>query len=487
MGYFKWVAVMGLLLAGVLVCWLHILYGYWDHDAGYFLAATTWIAQGYVPYVDYVWGYTPLMPILHVPLILVGIPRTAILVGSPLVWSLSIVAASFLLALSLSKDRIFALLIAALYFFFQLGNQGNHVTLEYGVIFFVLLALWLANEATSLKHFFLAGVFLALATLCKQIAPMYFLALFGLCAKKPGFLTKRTQLTLALGFLVPFVVCFGWILLRPNAVAAIVRSVEEFIGYGQQSSRGFSIKILLTEPLRAPVSTLLLGIAAFLGALDLRRSASTPEKCLSGAALLTLGLAFFPRFLNDFPHYTLTCWPAMVLLLTRPIPFRLGRFYLPRRVAYAIGIALVGSSLIGVAICNPITGCRIADKLPGKAKRIFAREETGEIYGFLVPLAEKIRELAPKGSTLLVIRGENILGFLSEMPPQDMPSENWHTPIERIPDKGSLTVLLDEANNPAFDRKRNDLKNAGYQLVYQTETPRKVEIWRPTMAPMSQQ
>src|ERR1043166_4769473 len=138
-------AAVGLMLAAAA-----IVIGPWDHDGGFYLLRGAAIAGGFRPYIDYHVIYPPLVDMLTALAVRMMTSRLFLAIAIPFGWIVATAIASGLLTWKITRSHAIATLIGALFPLYAIDNGGNHLTLEFGVAFFTLLALAAVADDTAL-------------------------------------------------------------------------------------------------------------------------------------------------------------------------------------------------------------------------------------------------------------------------------------------------------------------------------------------------
>jgi len=433
-------------LAALGLLSVDVLHGFWDHDSGFYLLHALFIAKGFRPYLDYVTIYPPLFGILNAGPVLLGIDRWALTVGLPILWAASI----SLLSLAWwrrSAPGTGEWVVAAMFPLFCIEFGGNHLTLELGVIFFGLLALY-GFLAAGARAFFLAGVFLGCAFLVKQVGLLMFLP-FALQIR-----SRRETLCLVGGSLVPVLPLLVWLDFDLGAVLRSARALGGYIDQATSNSLGQLgwgiIQVLSRELHRTPpgmaflAGTLALG---FLGTVSLAfRHDSRQAVWLGSWTVVALGY-FAARAIQNFPHYTLNCWPAILVLVS--VSWRV--------VSARVRHAVVWSSVLFSCLVLVSLGGRVTD-IGGRP--YFRRwEGPGQLDAFLRPVATELDALLPVGASVAQ-NGleESILFFLTDRLPRN---REW--PIYDLPPliEGDAILFVDHAQGSASIR-RGQIAALGY-------------------------
>jgi len=437
-----------------------VLYN-WDHDAGYYLSRSMWIARGLRPWIDYSEVYTPFVMILNAIPMALGLPPIAASAALTYAWIAANAVGTYALARAWSAGRLLAVALTAFYLIFQWDNQGTHVTLEHGLTFFTILSLIQIRKSKTPRGIFISGVFAGLAFFSKQVGVITIIPFFALFFGSPSPLSpKKVAICWFAGYAAVLFAIFAYVGFSPKVL--VEGWLRPFFTFGMTNDwPGYSV--IDREMWRSPVTFALLGGAFVLAGLDLvSKSATLARKLATISITLTLVLYFLPRIRQDYLHYTLNCWPFAAILLTYP----LGKWSKGRAWLVPLAVTCVG-------LFNMWTNLPSLNSIG-----YFSRAQApGWVFGFLEPIAKRVRELVPPGSSILVIGEEPMIEFLSGMKPQDLGTEFLHD-YSTYQDLGNLTVLVDHGQAGIAER-RTQLAAKGYhrEPFVTAIQPMQVEIW----------
>jgi hypothetical protein len=384
---FPWLegcALILLIMCAGFAC-VDVFVGQWDHDGGFYLLHSAYVADGMRPYIDYTYIYPPLMDVLTAFALMLPLERFVLALAIPAWWILANTIATALLIWTCTRNRGYALVIAALFPLFSIQNGGNHLTLEHGVALFSMLALVIAMRSRNVSpgDAAVVGFFFAAACLSKQNGVITVLPLAAIAFHRRTELSRKHALGFAsgaagLGFMV-----LAW--LRFDLVAIFTNLFGRLVTYAEASAPAAGWP---PEVLRAPQTYamfLAAGLCAAVAALRLPRF-----RLVAIAAAVGAALQFLPRLIRDYPHYNLNMWPFLALafvLAWRCVP---PRYRSTASICTAAGAVLL---FVGVAANFPFSFPRLA---------IFQMAAT------------QIRALTPANAAVRQYGNEPILEFLAE-------------------------------------------------------------------------
>lgn len=428
---------------------IDIFRGFWDHDSGYYLLQSALIAQGLRPFLDYATLYPPGFGLLNAVPILLGIDRWLLVWLVPLAWIVSIGLLTRLYWARIHPDSppVIGWTLAGSFALFSIEFGGNHVTLELGVVFFGLAAL-LAFVREQGPDDLLTGACIGAAVLVKQPAGLMLLPFLTQC-DSGGRIVR-----LLAGFCAPLLLCLAWLKFDLDR---ILQSYGALQGYLQQRAPSTVIglakrfaQVWLQDVFRTPPGVALLAVVGLLTLVGLYHAMRQREVRRSAwlIAWSLVGLAYLgARAVNDFPHYALNAWPAVVALLGAALQ-------VPRaRAARAIVAAAV--------LCTSLVFVLFPAKLHDLGGRpYFTRwSGPGKLESFLKPVSEELRRLLPNGMTVTQIgMEESILFFLAGRLPMNL---DWAGYDLASPIRGDLIVFTDYRQWTAATR-RQQIEQAGY-------------------------
>lgn len=279
-------------------------------DAGVYLAAARFTANGHLPYLHFPHAYTPLVLALHSLLYFVfkQPPYWLFAALQCLVVAATCVVAYATLVKKLNVKPVTAGLLMVVQLAAMLAMQAQSILLEPWVLCFVWLSAYCLLPLPSGKgSTFWGGVFIGLAFLCKQYGAAAFFPFVLLL-----FWSKRTGLlwALSLGAAAPIVLCL--LIWRGLGASPILVLSQWYAQNHQQLNTGklFSLftwfwggKILLT----------ILLPTAMLALQMLVKGKKLPQAALFGmvGGLLLL----VPTLFRHFDHYFMLPLPFVIITL----------------------------------------------------------------------------------------------------------------------------------------------------------------------------
>ena len=441
------VSLSFLALSFLVWVFLDILNGPWDHDGGYYLALSFYIKKGLLPYIDFPANYPPLMPFLNAVPLLFSMEHLIALVLIPFTWVAANAFVTFFLVLNFGGTVVSALLWTALFSVFSIENGGNHVTLEHGIVFFSslsLLAVRLANKSRTAA--FLTGFFFACACLTKQVGIILLLPLYALLKGDDFKPDLKNILPMAAGFIsLPFIT-LAW--LNFDLGAIFQNLFVSFYKYSQKNdARDFMF--MIKEFNRSPFTAWLFFLLFVSGLFRLWKEKGK-DRFILLSLLLTTMLFFFMRCIRNYPHYSLNCWPFLVLSFC----------YIDRDSRISGKIFRIG---VIASLTFVLVFASIRDSIRGNARW----SNPGVLLGFFSVAAKEVRNRTLPEDKIVELGEEHVIQFLSERLPQDF-GLHWYTPLSEVPDEGNLTILIDFGQGGVAE-KRKELVSNGYDMVYRDE------------------
>jgi hypothetical protein len=438
----------------VVIALIDILCGPWDHDGGFFLLRSSYVAAGLRPYLDYVSIYPPLMDLLDAIPMLLPIDRVALAVAIPLGWQLLNAAVTFLLGWRLTRDLPVALMLAVLFLIYSIDNGGNHLTLEHGVVLFSLLTLLCATgPRLTVAHAAAAGACACCALLCKQNGVVIALPLLALLWQRRRDLPPRKALPAALaGAAAVLAMLASWLDWRLGVIYA--NTVGKLTKYAASGPRPRGV--LLGELVRSPWTAMLILLALAAGAaLLLQRHAPRQHKLLIGSLLLFAIAEFLPRLARNYPHYNLNLWPALAALLA----LALTAGPPPRARSFLFNL-LLGIAALGVAISLS------SRHLSGKSR----------LLSDFAPAARALAIVTPPGTPVRQYGTEPVLEFLAarrqeQISLPDTTFARWDGSgiYDGVPARGIPVVIIDHGRMWEEQTIRQ-YEAAGYRRVFYSGT-----------------
>jgi hypothetical protein len=440
-----------LLLACLSLAAVDVFWGFWDHDAGFYFNQSAMMAGGLRPFVDFTTIYPPLFNALHAVVIAFGADRWTLVWAIPLFWitvnaALTVVYVRGGQVGNSPGPRWMAWVAGATFALFSIDSGGNHITLEHGVVFFGMLSL-LAVRAPMPWRFLAIGASVACAALSKQIGILLLLP----------FLTQlrtwREVASLALGLLTPTLAFLAWL---DFDLAAIARSGAVLAQYvGSDSSLGELPRKLVAvyqgDFCQRPWIAIFMTVSWVLTALGVRRLVQRKDH-RSAAWLLSWSLVaaiyYGARSQNNFPHYTLNCWPAfMVVFVT-----------CRHAIAADTYRRLLGSGLVLSLTFMAAFSWQLRD-IGGKP--YFTRWAYGGQLFFLKTVADDLRSVLPDGASVTHLgMEESVLLFLAGLTPRN---KDW-APYDLVAPIEGDGILFTDYAQPSAKHWKAKIDRAGYRV-----------------------
>ncbi|MBU6375167.1 MAG: hypothetical protein KGQ59_04170 [Bdellovibrionales bacterium] len=438
-----------------------IFWGFWDHDSGYYFTQASLVAHGLRPYVDYKTLYPPLFSILHAIPIKLGISREWLIWSVPLIWVTAISLLSVIYFYRewsrTNRENLSSApwILGALYFWFSIDFGGNHLTLEHGIAFFGLLALNLESSAilpqiSSKNRYFLIGVCLGLALLTKQVALLLFFPFLFAAIR------RREWPVILFGIVTPLILFFLWIGFNLLKVQESFALLTQYLGSSKPLRPSDWLKsffmILIRDGSRTPPGFLFLTLVLVLPFAHLLRNwrqRDYTSLIWAFSWVLVCAGYFAARCKNNFPHYTLNCWPAIcVCLLSCREALRS-----PQVRKWVIVASLI-------VLCRSIlshNSIRTLDNQPYLTRW----RNGGRLTEFLFPVARELKTLIPVHAKVTHLGlEEEALFFLSERLPLN---KDWSPYDLRAPIEGD-GLLINGFNHSWISSQRETIHERGYQL-----------------------
>lgn len=234
-------------LFGVLITLIPItgslIRGDIDCDSAYYICQAQLCAKGFVPYIDFSDGYTPLWTYLAAGLkLLFNVPDGCYVFYLAIHYLLAICVALFIykIAVLWGASRMVSFLGACMFMVMSHWLEGNVVLLEIPSLCFGMMSVWLtlSYQNKIYWNYVWIGILTACSFLCKQFGFGFLLLNLYLIV----FVNRQTWkecLCLIAGFALPIVLCF-------------VYWGEQFIpivisGYGTESAAavGYDVSFLV--------------------------------------------------------------------------------------------------------------------------------------------------------------------------------------------------------------------------------------------------
>jgi hypothetical protein len=448
----RWLG-LGVFICSLLLLGCDILLGVWDHDSGYYFLESMFIARGFRPFIDYRTIYPPLFNLLNAIPVSAGLDRFFLSWFMPLFWSAAIGLLSMIYWMrslpNLARGTVW--LIAAAFPLFCMDFSGNHNTLELGIVLFGILALIAFSDRNPRRilPYLIAGFFVGCAVLVKQVG-LLLIVPFALQVRR-----FKSALALLCGLAVPLVVFLWWLGFDLASIRASSRMLSTYLGSNPSRHNPIFLPLRLLSVLFFDLRRTAAGVVCLATTLGLAALASRhllrPERrreALWMAAWAVVGVGFFAaRGINNYAHYTINCWPAIVAILVAVkrtmAPSKFATVFL--RCAYA--------SVVLFVVVLPIP--KSLDVSP-----FFLRwSSTSQLVTFLKPAAQDLRNLIPPGSTVTQLgTEESLLFFLADRVPKN---KNWAGYDIQHSIAGDHIVFVDYGQETASERV-SQIMDAGY-------------------------
>ncbi len=327
------------LVATATLTLFEIVNGPWNLDGGWYLFRSSLIAEGARPYLDYATIYPPLIDLIHAIPIALELDRYFIVIAVPYIWNIANAAASAALARCLGWSKAASLAAGTGFLVLSIENEGNHVTLEHGVVFFSLVALiaLMKRETLSPGRLFVCGIALACAALSKQNGLVTLLPVAAILYERRRQVEPRSIPALLAGFALPPLLLLAYLDFQ---VMRIYReTVEMVFTYAAKSNE--ALPSLQWEFARSEPTGVLLPTLAAVGLVAI---AAGPRRLLAATALAGAVIEFLPRLVRLYPHYTLNMWPFALLVLI--LATSTASPTVVRRFAKSVSFAMLAGSLL---------------------------------------------------------------------------------------------------------------------------------------------
>jgi hypothetical protein len=445
------------LLACLGLATADIFWGFWDHDSGFYLNQSAMIAAGLKPFVDFVTIYPPLFNVLNAIPMVFGVEPWALVWMTPLFWicantALTIVYLRGELAGQWPAWAVWA--VGGAFALFCIDSGGNHVTLEHGVVFFGIASL-IAFRARAPWQWLGVGASIACAVLSKQVGVLLLIPFVT------QLRTWRQAGELALGFFLPILGFLAWLHFDIESIARSVQALRAYVDVGTSDAWILFVRffgVSLADLTRAPWIIIFLAACWGLGVYGIEHLLK--ERELRRAAWLgswvLIGLMYFgARAKNNFPHYSINCWPALLVVMAacwNLVPPTVYRRFFQAATMLSLGLMIVFSSRL-----HDIQG-----------RPYFTRwEGEGRIF-FLRRIAEELRRNVPAEASVTHLgMEESVILFMAGRLPRN---KDWGAYDQVAPIEGDAILFTDYGQRSA-DRWKIGFRQKGYVLVRSWPSP----------------
>lgn len=440
-----------------------IFKGFWDHDSGFYFMQSSMMASGLKPYIDFTTIYPPIYNAINAIPIYFGIDRWLLVWLIPFSWVATASALTYIYWKKCFPEQApyWRWIVTALFPLFCIDFGGNHNTLELGVVSFGIAALATSQRRGVAASFF-TGVLIGLAFLSKQVGILLLLPFLSQC------LTLKSALTILMGVTTSIFLSWGWLNFDTSAILNSHSLLQTYVSQSSSSSpfgilNDFAIVVYI-DIFRTPPGVFFFlftfMIACVAGFATLRQKHYRQFAWILSWFIVCVSF-LGARALNNFPHYTLNCWPAVIALLAASLP------HIPRRNFQILAISHVSiAALILVFFYQRINA------LPYSDGRYFSRwAKESEISEFLYPVAIELKKHIPTNATISQIgTEENILLFLAE---RMQINKNWMPDTRKNPIVGDFIIFTDDGSTESSQLAMRIL-GEGYKVarLFQTNNRR---------------
>jgi hypothetical protein len=435
-----------------------IFWGFWDHDSGFYLNQSAMIASGLKPFVDFATIYPPLFNALNAIPMALGASHWTLVWAIPLFWisaNSALTAIYLRRALPATYPAWSPWIAGGTFALFCIDSGGNHDTLEHGVVFFGIASL-LAFRTQWPWRFLAVGALVACATLSKQVGILLLLPFLTQVR------TRRELFELSLGFALPVMACAAWLQFDVDAVegssyllGAYVRGTDPFTLWNL--CKGL-VAVFVSDFRRAPwifFFSFALCAMGTLSAVRLARERDWRNAAWLCSWMLVAVLYFGARARNNYPHYTINCWPS-VLVIIGAGSHVLSRQVYSRVLRLALGLS-IGFTVLLSARLHDIGGAPY-----------FTRWEKGGRIFFLRSVAEDIHRGAPVGASITHLGlEESVILFLAGRLPEN---KDWTAMDMVAPIRGDGILFTDYGQESAANWKTR-FERLGYRIANEWSSP----------------
>lgn len=440
-----------ILLILFFLTYIDSFYGVWNHDSGYYLKRMWVLNKGVSLYSDISFMYPSLL--IHMGAIFFKLQVHPLLIS--VLIPLSLKVANLLLTGSIAfintRSVFFSFLVSGLYLIFNIENQGTHMTLEHGVVLFSLLFFCFipfSKEDWKFKdsYFLLFGVLIGLAAISKQIGITYMLPAVIL-ALQVNFKTIFKRITFLFLGIVLAVIFFLY--LENFQFLSIKSQLVDFFKSNMQIHNKYDWRFIMNEFSRSILSV----IITFIAVIGLIISSSRKENRTNinyfyFSLLFVFLILTLTRFVRNFPHYSLNCWPIILVGW-----MSLYKICLARQAKYIIHmLLLVPFGFLSQEVMNRQT--------------LKSRWQTESVLLDLMwPAADYLKSELKINDKFLQVGEEEILEVLSNREPISY-KMIWDDSYDSIAFTSNWVSLYNYGQN-GVDNFLVKLKNEGYKVRFE--------------------
>jgi len=446
-----WAAgAIGLTLAAAA-----ILIGPWDHDGGYYLLHGSYIARGIQPYLDYRTMYPPLVDIITALAVRTQASRLFLAIGIPFGWILGTSIASGVLAWTITRSHAIATLIGALFPLFAIDNGGNHLTLEYGVTFFTLVALAAIAGETPLtaRRLALCGLFVAAAVLSKQNGAVALLPVAAILWTRRMEVSRKMTGAFLAGLALPPLAILAWLRFKIVAIySSVVTMLFDYAAKSPIEHGGWKYEFVYPVSAFLEVIVIVCGLAVLV---------YVPRwRLLGGAGLAAAVIDALPRFARDYRHYNLNLWAFMVLVLA----LAAAQPNENRRAA-VVAVLLIYATATNLHELREVSS---TDSL---------------LFRVFVPVGHIVESVTPPDGVVRQYGGEPIIEFLASRVEDRMDKlrktavGNGNGVHGDAPSR-DVTVVVVDKGEPSVPPLLHDLQSWGFRLIGKAGPRPEISVYR---------
>lgn len=431
-----------------------IFKGFWDHDSGFYFMQSSMMASGLKPYIDFSTIYPPIYNAINAIPIYLGIDRWLLIWLIPFLWVTASSGLSYLYWKKCFPKQAshWPWLVAALFPLFCIDFGGNHNTLELGVVCFGVGALVVSQENGDKASFF-TGTLIGLAFLSKQVGILLLLPFLSQCR------TRRSSLALLAGTSSSIVLTLAWLNFDTQAILQSYTLLQSYVAQSSSSSMvntlfDFAIVIYI-DIFRTPPGVFffvfIFAITCIAGFTTLKQKQYRQFAWIFSWFIVCICF-LGARAINNFPHYTLNCWPAILALLAAALP------HVNPKLLKTLAITNFSVASLFLVFFYPKINA-----LPYSDGRYFARwADKSEISEFLYPVAMELKKHIPANASIAQIgTEENVLLFLAD---RMQINKNWMPDTRKNPIVGDYIIFTDDDSSDS-SRLAMNILGTGYEVA----------------------